>query len=416
MTPLMHTPTVPNGWIVKKLSNIGVTYSGLSGKTKSDFGIGKPYVTYVNIYSNPKINLVDVERVSIKENENQNRIMYGDVLFTSSSETADEVGISSVVFEKNIGEIYLNSFCFGYRLYDFNSLLPEFAQYYFRATAFRKLMNTLAQGASRYNLPKRYFLETEVILPPLREQSRITTILAVWDRAVQNLKKEITIKKIVSKGLINELLSGKRRLSTFTGAWKTVEIGDIAKQVSIRNINGDTLTVLSCTKYSGLVKSLEYFGRQVFGDNLAAYKVIKKNQFAYATNHIEEGSLGYQNLEERALISPMYTVFETFGEVDDYFLFSLLKTPRMIYLYQSNMSGSIARRGGLRWNTFSTLPITIPHLEEQRAIGRIIKTTRDEIDLLEKKLHLLEKQRKFLLNNLVTGKIRAPESLKVHQA
>ena len=180
----------------------------------------------------------------------------------------------------------------------------------------------------------------------------------------------------------------------------------MANQQTIFNKNSEDIEVLSCTKYDGLVRSLDYFGRQVFGEDLSKYKVVPKGSFAYATNHIEEGSIGYQNLMDKGLVSPMYTVFKTKSDINDEFFFRSLKTDRMIYAYQSNTSGSIARRGGLRWNDFSTLHISIPSLKEQAAINSVLSEADMELKLHQQQLNTLKEQKKGLMQKLLTGEIR----------
>ena len=154
---------------------------------------------------------------------------------------------------------------------------------------------------------------------------------------------------------------------------------------------------------------LEYFGRKVYGDDLSKYKVVPRNYFAYATNHIEEGSIGYQDLMDAGLVSPMYTVFKTNSKVDDSYLFRLLKTDRMIYHYQSNMSGSVARRGGLRWNTFKELIVMLPGIDEQIAIDSVLNEADNEINLQREHLDSLKSQKKGLMQQLLTGKKRVHE-------
>ena len=192
----------------------------------------------------------------------------------------------------------------------------------------------------------------------------------------------------------------------FDKDWQDLRILDIANQQNIFNRDNLEIEVLSCTKYDGLVRSLDYFKRQVFGNDLTKYKIVPKGSFAYATNHIEEGSIGYQNLLDRGLVSPMYTVFKTKPEINDEFFFRLLKTDRMIYAYQSNTSGSIARRGGLRWNDFSTLQINIPSFEEQGAINSVLSEADKELKLYQQQIDKLKEQKKGLMQKLLTGEVR----------
>ncbi len=199
-------------WKEVKLGSLGKTYGGLNGKNKNDFGTGKPYIPYVNIFNNSIININSFEYVEIGKNENQNRVKSGDIFFTTSSETPEEVGMSSVVLE-NIDELYLNSFCFGFRLYDFSKLNPNFAVYFFRSNIFRKILNKLAQGSTRFNLSKNNMMKTNIILPTIREQTAIAKIISMADQGMEFLEKELEQQKLKKKALMQLLLTGKVRVN-----------------------------------------------------------------------------------------------------------------------------------------------------------------------------------------------------------
>lgn len=199
-------------WNSFKLNDLGTTYAGIMGKDKNDFGSGKAFITYMNIYSSSEINLDKCGRVKIDDGENQNKVKYGDIFFTTSSETPDEVGISSVLLDKNATDLYLNSFCFGFRLNNFKALLPEFARFYFRGQTFRKQMTRIAQGASRYNLSKKYFLDTTIEIPSdIREQYAIADIFKITDKEIEKLNKKLSILKDQKKYLLNNLITGTIR-------------------------------------------------------------------------------------------------------------------------------------------------------------------------------------------------------------
>lgn len=244
------------------------------------------------------------------------------------------------------------------------------------------------------------------LLPPITEQEKIVKILGIWDITIE--KQKILIEKLERRklGLMQTLLTGEKRLKGFSEEWKKIHISDASKEVSIKNKDDKALTVLSCTKYNGLVPSLEYFGRKIFSDDLSTYKVVPKNHFAYATNHIEEGSIGYQDKFDEALISPMYTVFKTDSKVNDNFFFNLLKSYRCVYDYQTRMEGSIDRRGGLRWDAFSIIKISLPSIKEQTAIAEVLTTADQEINSAKARLNSLIIQKKGLMQQLLTGKTR----------
>jgi type I restriction enzyme S subunit len=241
---------------------------------------------------------------------------------------------------------------------------------------------------------------------PLLEQNKIAAILSTWDKAITKTQQLIAQLQQRNKGMMQQLLTGKKRLKGFEGEWKRLHIYDVAKEVSLKNRDDKQLTVLSSTKYDGLVPSLEYFGRRVFGSDTSTYKVVPLHHFAYATNHIEEGSIGYQSIFEEALISPMYTVFKTDEQVHDDYLFKLLKSHHYIHEYCRRMEGSIDRRGGLRWDEFSKIILHLPELEEQKAIATLTNKAVEVVKLYEQKLASLQQQKKGLMQKLLTGEVR----------
>jgi type I restriction enzyme S subunit len=284
------------------------------------------------------------------------------------------------------------------------SNLTEWFYYYFQNRELTKYLTR--QGAGRYKLTKNALSKITLPIPPLPEQRAIVQVLGTMDEAIQTTERLIAQKDLRKKWLMQNLLTGKKRLKGFSGEWKEMHIRDIAKEVSIRNKSDKQLIVLSCTKYDGLVPSLEYFGRKIFADDLSTYKIVPKNHFAYATNHIEEGSIGYQENREEALISPMYTVFETNDTVNNFFFFRLLKSYPLVYQYQNRMEGSIDRRGGLRWDAFSIIKLKLPAIEEQTAIARVFQTANQEIQLLKAKAEKLRTQKKGMMQVLLTGKVK----------
>lgn len=167
-------------WEQRKLGEMGSTFTGLSGKTKEDFGHGDAkFITYMNVFSNPIANLDMTEYVEI--DSKQNCVKAGDVFFTTSSETPEEVGMSCVMPE-NADNIYLNSFCFGYRPtveFDLNYLA-----YVLRAESFRKNMTFLAQGISRYNISKNKVMEIKISVPSLDEQNLVGAYFSNLDHLI----------------------------------------------------------------------------------------------------------------------------------------------------------------------------------------------------------------------------------------
>lgn len=164
-----------DAWEQRKLGEIGTTYSGLSGKNKSDFEKGNSnFITFLEVLNNPVLKNIDLtNKVEIKENEHQNKVKRNDLLFNTSSETPEEVATSTVV-DVNQDNLYLNSFCFGFRPnVQFSNY---YIGYYLRSNHFRSRVFCLAQGISRYNISKKSLIKLKLSLPKLKEQDKISRI------------------------------------------------------------------------------------------------------------------------------------------------------------------------------------------------------------------------------------------------
>ena len=161
--------------ITTSFMELGYSYSGLSGKSAKDFGSGKPFITYLNVYSNIIVDETDYQYVRINDGEKQNIVRTGDVLFTLSSETPEEVGIGSVYLGEK--EVYLNSFCFGIHIERNQLAYSPYLSYYVTSTAFRKFIYPFAQGSTRFNLCKADFEKASIKLPSLDNQKRISAML-----------------------------------------------------------------------------------------------------------------------------------------------------------------------------------------------------------------------------------------------
>ena len=184
------------------LGKIGKTFNGLTGKSGSDFGQGFPYITYKSIFDNSKIDISRVEYVEItdieRKKETQNKVQYGDVFFTTSSETPDEVGMSSVLLDE-IKDCYLNSFCFGYRLNSLSKTVPEYMRFYLRSQTIRKKMFVLAQGSTRFNISKSEVMGMSINIPEIEEQRKIANLLTLLDERLVTQNKIIEdLKKLKS--------------------------------------------------------------------------------------------------------------------------------------------------------------------------------------------------------------------------
>jgi type I restriction enzyme S subunit len=212
LTGKKRLPGFSGEWEVKKLGDLGKTFGGLTGKTKSDFGEGNGrFITFMNVMSNVVTDPTAFEKVRIDASENQTRVLKGDLLFNSSSETPEEVAMCSLL-DTSTPDLYLNSFCFGFRLFKGDEVVGLFFAYLLRSPSGRKLMSLLAQGSTRYNISKGEFLKTYLLLPSFREQNAIAEVLSDMDAEIEALETKLTKARQVKQGMMQELLTGRIRL------------------------------------------------------------------------------------------------------------------------------------------------------------------------------------------------------------
>ena len=191
-------------WEAKRLKEISTSYNGLVGKDADDFGSGKAFITYKQIFDSSEIDIQKFALVKVGDNEKQNIAKFGDVFFTTSSETPNEVGFSSVLLDKT-STPYLNSFSFGLRFNSLEEHDPNFARFFFRSFVFRKEVVKLAQGSTRYNISKIEFMNMKFSLPKFLEQQKIAGFLTSIDKIIESKQQQIIQADQWKKGLMQRL-------------------------------------------------------------------------------------------------------------------------------------------------------------------------------------------------------------------
>ncbi|MCB0539590.1 MAG: restriction endonuclease subunit S, partial [Bacteroidetes bacterium] len=164
-----------------KLGDLGFFFGGVTSIKKEDYGHGTPFLPYKNVYKNSKVNVNELELMNVRPLDLDRRnAVYGDIFFTASSETPDEVAMSSVLLDE-VENLTFNGFCKRFRLNDFNTLLPEYARYLFRDISFRREVYQLATGDIRFNISQESLANIEIKIPDLPTQRQIAAILSSLD-------------------------------------------------------------------------------------------------------------------------------------------------------------------------------------------------------------------------------------------
>lgn len=264
------------------------------------------------------------------------------------------------------------------------------------------------------SLSKTTIEKIKIPLPPLPEQNRIVSVLETWDQLIEKLSKKIEVKKQIKKSLMQNLLTGKKRLAGFNNKWKIVSLGEILKERNERDVESDSLLLYSLTIENGVCPKGERYDRSfLVKSDSKVYKKTYKNDIVYNPANLRYGAIAHNKNENPVLLSPIYQTLHVKNdkETNIDFIGQLLTWERQIRKMSAYAEGTLIERMEVKIDSFKTIQIDIPEKKEQDAIANIINVANKEITELEKKLQIIEDQKKYLLNNLITGTIRTPETL-----
>ena len=397
-------------WEQRKLGDMGSTFTGLSGKTKEDFGHGDAqFITYMNVFSNPVANLEMTEAVEI--DAKQNRVKKGDVFFTTSSETPEEVGMSCVMPE-NKDNIYLNSFCFGYRPTEKFDL--DYLAYVLRADSFRKEMTFLAQGISRYNISKNKVMEVSIPIPNLEEQTMVGHYFSNLDHLITLHQRKCEQTKNLKKYMLQKMFpqNGAKvpeiRFNGFTHDWEQRKLGDLVDRVTRKNQDLVSELPLTISAQYGLIDQNEFFDKRVASKDVSGYYLIENGEFAYNKSTSTDapwGAIKRLDRYENGVLSTLYIVFgiKENNPVDSDFLVSYYST-NLWHKGIHEIAAEGARNHGLLniapADFFETRLMIPQDIEEQKKIGKYFIELEALITLHQRQCDELKKMKKYMLQNM----------------
>ena len=261
-------------------------------------------------------------------------------------------------------------------------------------------------GTAQPKLTKLTCSALPVLCPPQLEQRAIAEALRDVDGLLAALDRLIAKKRDLKQAAMQQLLTGQTRLPGFHGEWEVKQIAEIATSTPDKNSGGATLPVLTCSKHLGFVDSLGYFKNQVFSKDLSTYKIIRRGQIGYPANHIEEGSIGLQDLYDVAVVSPIYVVFSVVESVNSFFLHRVLKLESYREKFKVATTSSVDRRGSLRWPAFSKITVALPPPPEQTAIAEVLSDMDAELATLEQRRDKTRLLKQAMMQELLTGRTR----------
>lgn len=393
---------IPSDWEVKKIAEFGKVFTGNTPSTDNHENYGSEYMfVSPSDLSSEKYIYKTEKRLSLEGFSISRKFPKGSVLFTCIGST---IGKSGITTEDSTSNQQINAIVvdgkhnneFLYYALEFNS----------------QKIKLLAGEQAVPIINKSMFEAVKLLCPPLPEQIRIAEVLGSWDKAITNLQATITQKELRNKWLMQQLLTGKKRLKGFSERWMEVRMNDVFDRVIRKNTIYNT-NVVTISAQRGFVRQTDFFNKNIASEITDNYFLVKKGEFCYNksySNGYPWGATKRLNNYEKAVVTTLYICFKikdlkrNSGDFFEYF-FERNSLDRGLT--------KIAHEGGrahgllnVTPNDFFELKITIPELEEQTAIAKVLQTASNEVQLLQKQLDKLREQKKGLMQVLLTGKKR----------
>ena len=407
LVPQIRFAGFTDPWEQRKLGEVGITYSGLHGKTKDDFGHGDAFfVPYTNVFDNPVTDQGRLEHVEV--DSSQAEVKHGDVFFTVSSETPEEVGMSSI-WLGNIRNVYLNSFCFGYRQDgSFDSL---YLAYVLRSQSVRKQIELLAQGISRFNISKNKVMNVEVPKPSLGEQRRIGAFLDRLDSLITLHQRKYDKLCVLKKSMLDKMfpkggsLYPEIRFAGFTDPWEQRKLGElveIERGGSPRPIE-QYITDDPCGLNWVKIGDAPELGRYI---TKTAEKIkpegLSKTRQVYPGDLVLSNSMSFGRPYIMAIKGCVHDgwllIRDAQKHFDPIFLCHMLGAPQMLNQYRMFAAGSTVNN--LNKELVGNAIVSLPSKNEQHEIGIALDRLDSLITLHQRKLELLRNIKKSMLDKM----------------
>lgn len=413
MTPRLRFPEfrAAEGWTEKILGEEGEFLSSLTGKSAQHFGVGAAnYVTYMNVFSNTFTEMASLGTVDVGPDESQNALACGDVLFTVSSETPEEVGMSSVVLESS-PNCYVNSFCTLFRFAAEKRPNTRFLGYLLRQPLVRKHLTELAQGSTRFNLSKSAFRSLPIAIPSSGEQQKIADCLRSLDACVAAQSRKVEALQAYKRGLMQELFPYKgeplprRRFPEFRGGsgWVRRSMADLLDRAS-KPVSVDAEILYREIGVRSHGKGI-FHKQPAIGETIGNKRVfwVVANAFVVNIVFAWEQALAVTSAAEEGMIAshrfPMYLGKP--GKCDVRFVKFSFLTPQGKHLLGLASPGGAGRNRTLGQAEFEKIEMIVPaKLEEQARIADCLAAIDTQITAESKKLDALKTHKNGLMQQL----------------
>ena len=389
-----HTE-LPSGWEMKTLEQLATFVNGKAFNQDELLSEGKYKVLRVG-----NLNTKSEWYYSNLELDKDKYVEYGDLMYAWSASFGPEFWLSEkTIYHYHIWKVIPKEITdkqFLFQLLDYDT---------------QKILNQ-KQGGTMFHITKGDMENRKTITPPLPEQRAIAAILSTWDTAIQSTQALIAQKEQERKWLMQNLLTGKKRLKGFSGEWREQKLSELFERVIRKNNEGNT-TVVTISAQRGFIRQTDFFNKNIASEVTENYFLVEKGEFCYNksySNGYPWGATKRLKDFDKAVVTTLYICFGVKNEketnpefFEQYFNANKLDSGLMKIAHEGGRAHGLLN---VTPSDFFSLKVTIPNIKEQTAIAQVLQTADKEIELLKTKLEQQKLQKKGLMQVLLTGKVR----------
>lgn len=401
-----HTPLgwIPEKWRIKSLAddiqslNAGVSVNSVNERPlNGDPGILKTSAVNGGCFypeHQKKIIADDIHRAKLNPTANS--------IIISRMNTPELVGECGYV-DKTYDNIFLPDRLWQTQFYPKTDVDARWLSYLLNEPRYKWKIKGVATGTSNSmkNISKEAFLNIAYACPPKNEQLRIAAILSTCDEAINKAHQLVTQLKQRNKGLMQTLLTGRKRLKGFSTKWNEIHLSEAFNERNETGfVNLDLLSVGSL----GVYPQSQSEKRDTSNSDKAKYKRICPGDIGYNTMRMWQGRSALSDME--GIVSPAYTIVTPKRGHSPLFYSFLFKLPAVVHKFFRNSQGLVEDTLNCKFKDFTIVKVEVPQYEEQVAIANVLTTAVNEVKVYEHKLFVLQQQRKGLMQKLLTGEVR----------
>ena len=393
---------IPQEWEVMRLEDLC--------HNEGDYGINAPatdfsdklptYLRITDIDDDGKFIIANKASVN-NPNSGSYHLKDGDIVFARTGATVGK----TYLYNREDGDLVFAGFLIRFSP-NAQKIVPYYLKAYTNTSTYWKWVKITSQRSGQPGINATEYCSLQIPVPPLAEQRKIAEVLGVWDEAIEKQARLIEKLALRKRGLMQRLLSAKLRLPGFSDPWQKVKFCELFTK-SIKT--ADPLTkyeVLSVTK-EGIVAQKSYFNKDIASEDTSKYIVVERGDLAMSGLNFWMGSCHILTNFNEGIISPAYKVFKVTEHNNINFIRDFVRSSMFLQALQgcSVIGASIVRRN-LDKEMLYEWTFKIPSLKEQTAIAKVLTAADREIDLAKEKLERLRRQKRGLMQQLLTGKKR----------